>query len=60
MTASPLELLFALIIGHALADFSLQADPMARFKRWTNPHTDQGLHFICKFCWVVLVPLTLT
>ena len=34
-----LSLLFALLIGHALADFSLQTDAMAKGKNWNNKTT---------------------
>lgn len=37
MALTPLELFFALLIGHALCDYPLQGDFLARAKNATNP-----------------------
>ncbi len=34
-----IEVFFALIAGHALADFALQSDVMAKGKNWRTPST---------------------
>lgn len=34
---SGLELLFGLLVGHAIADFALQTPTMAKFKNWNTP-----------------------
>lgn len=40
-----IELMFKLLVGHALADFSLQSDFIARMKNRWNDNTGTGMWF---------------